>query len=110
MSDQESLQRLSEEVASAYLRYLKAKTGDDKVTYDGITKRVLLEELSFALIGVAHHNANNHPEHDILKDPHRHLSEMINIYRTPYAITEFGVRVIEHLNEISIHKTNGVAM
>lgn len=44
--EQDQLQRLAEEVSAAYLRYLKHKTGDDKVTYDGVTKRVVFEELA----------------------------------------------------------------
>lgn len=106
----EDLQRLSKEVASAYLRHLKNKTGGDTVTYDGVTKKVELGELAFALVGVAHYNAKNHPDHDILSDPHKHLREMLNVYTNPYTITEFGLRVVEHLNQISIHKENGEAM
>ncbi|ENQ2050784.1 hypothetical protein ACEOMX_002473 [Salmonella enterica] len=108
--EQDQLQRLAEEVSAAYLRYLKHKTGDDKVTYDGVTKRVVFEELAFALVGVSHYNAKNSPEHPILSDPHKHLMEMINILTKPYTITDFGVRVVEHLNEISIHKERGVMM
>lgn len=110
MSDKEQLQRLSEEVAGAYLRYLKAKTGDDKVTYDGVTKRVIFDELVFGLIGVAHTNARNHPDDPILKDPHKNLSQMINLFTRPYTLTDFGLSVIEMMNEKSIHKERGVAM
>jgi len=35
---------------------------------------------------------------------------MINIFTKPYTITDFGIRVVEHLNEISIHKERGAAM
>lgn len=106
----DELQRLAQEIAAAYLRHLKSKTGSDTVTYDGVTKKVEFDELAFALVGVAHHNAKNHPEHETLSDPYKHLNEMLNIYVKPYAITEFGLRVIEHLNEISIHKEKGSAM
>ncbi|EJE2983261.1 hypothetical protein M4I10_004513, partial [Escherichia coli] len=62
MSEQEQLQRLSEEVARAYLRHLESTTGGNKVTYDGVTRSITLEELVFGLIGVAHFNAKNHPD------------------------------------------------
>ena len=45
MSEQEQLQRLSEEVARAYLRHLESTTGGNKVTYDGVTRSITLEEL-----------------------------------------------------------------
>lgn len=110
MSEQEQLQRLSEEVARAYLRHLEATTGGNTVTYDGVTRSITLEELVFGLIGVAHFNAKNHPNDEILKDPYKHLSHMIDILSKPYVITEFGLKVIEHMNEISIHKQRGVLM
>lgn len=110
MSEQEKLQRLSEEVAGAYLRHLKETTGGNVITYDGVTKSITLEELAFGLIGVAYFNARNHVDDDILKDPYKHLSQMINIYSKPYTITDFGLSVIEHMNEISIHKEPGVSM
>lgn len=110
MSEQEQLQRLSEEVAGAYLRHLKATTGGNTVTYDGVTKSIIFEELVFGLIGVAHYNAKNHPDDEILKDPYKHLLHMIDILSKPYVITDFGLKVIEHMNEISIHKQRGVLM
>ncbi|EIX9701415.1 hypothetical protein ACQSH3_09600 [Klebsiella pneumoniae] len=110
MNEQEQLQRLSEEIAGAYLRHLKETTGGNTVTYDGVTKAVIFEELVFGLIGVAHTNARKHPEDQILKDPHKHLSQMINLFARPYKLTDFGLRVIEMMNEKSIHKERGVSM
>ncbi|WP_462174771.1 hypothetical protein [Klebsiella pneumoniae] len=51
MSEQEQLQRLGEEIARAYLRHLKETTGGDTVTYDGVTKTVVFENLVFGLVG-----------------------------------------------------------
>ncbi|MBF9782946.1 hypothetical protein I4O55_05625 [Klebsiella aerogenes] len=110
MSEQDQLQRLSEVIAGAYLRHLKETTGGDTVTYDGVTKTVVFEHLAFGLVGVAHTNARRHPDDAILKDPYKHLSQMINLYTRPYSLTDFGLRVIEHLNEISIHKERGTLM
>ncbi|SWC18146.1 Uncharacterised protein [Klebsiella pneumoniae] len=77
MNEQEQLQRLGEEIAGAYLRHLKETTGGDTVTYDGVTKTVVFEQLVFGLVGVAHTNARKHPDDPVLKDPHKHLSQMI---------------------------------
>lgn len=110
MSEQEQLQRLGEEIARAYLRHLKETTGGDTVTYDGVTKTVVFENLVFGLVGVAHTNARKHPDDPVLKDPHKHLSQMINLFSRPYTLTDFGLRVIEMMNEKSIHKERGVAM
>ncbi|EPM0412136.1 TPA: hypothetical protein MDQ61_001458 [Klebsiella pneumoniae] len=110
MSEQEQLQRLGEEIARAYLRHLKETTGGDTVTYDGVTKTVVFENLVFGLVGVAHTNARKHPDDPVLKDPHKHLSQMINIFSRPYTLTDFGLRVIEMMNEKSIHKERGALM
>lgn len=110
MSEQEQLQRLSEEIAGAYLRHLKAVTGGTTVTYDGVTKNVDFDELAFALIGVAHYNAKKNNNNETLKDPYKSLSEMINLYTRPYTLTTFGISVIEHLNATSIHGERGELM
>lgn len=110
MSEQEQLQRLSEEIAGAYLRHLKETTGGDTVTYDGTTKTVIFEQLVFGLAGIAHTNSRKHPDDPILKDPHKNLSQMINLLSKPYSLTDYGLRVIEFMNEKSIHKERGVAM
>jgi len=110
MSEQEQLQRISEEIAWAYLRHLKITTGGTTVTYDGVTKNVDFNELVFGLVGVAHYNARKSPDNDTLKDPYKSLTEMINLYSKPYTLTEFGLRVIEHLNSISIHRERGTLM
>lgn len=106
----EDLKRLAEEVAKAYLRYLKAQTGSDHVTYDGVTKSISVDELAFGLVGVAHYNAKIAPDNPDVSDPYKHLSKMINVFSKPYSITDVGVLIIEAMNKKSIHKQQGEAM
>lgn len=102
----EQVQRLAKTIAEVYLRELKRETGGDTVTINGITKRVTLDELAFGLAGVVAYNAKQHEgKHNVLRDPYKNLMEMISIGTKPYMLTEYGLSVINRMNEISINKS-----
>ncbi|MEQ9912215.1 hypothetical protein [Pectobacterium polaris] len=101
---------LAEEVAKAYLRHLKHETGSDIVTVNGVSKHVYFEQLTFGLAGVVHYNSKKLPDSEPLKDPHRHLQSMINVFTKPYTLTPYGLTVINAMNEKSINGEEGRPM
>lgn len=108
--DMESLNSLAEEVAKAYLHYLKSETGSDIVTINGVSKHVDLEQLTFGLVGIVHYNSKKLQTDKQVSDPHIHLQSMINIFSRPYRLTPYGLSVIEAMNEHSIDKKEGRMM
>ncbi|AZS56805.1 hypothetical protein WCT56_23220 [Pectobacterium parmentieri] len=106
----DEINALAEEVAKAYLRHLNRETGSDIVTVNGVSKHVSLEQLAFGLAGVVHYNSKTLPDHEPLKDPHRHLQSMINVFTKPYTMTQYGLMVIDAMNAQSISSEEGRAM
>ncbi|CNF58213.1 hypothetical protein [Yersinia similis] len=106
----ENLNSLAEEVAKAYMRYLKSETGSDLVTINGVSKHVDLEQLTFGLVGIVHYNSKKLPVDESSSDPHRHLQRMINIFSKPYSLTPYGLSLINAMNEHSMNNKEGRMM
>ncbi|EMC3642942.1 hypothetical protein VPR96_003431 [Klebsiella pneumoniae] len=100
----EQLQRLADIIAETYIRDLRRETGDNVITWNGISGNVEKHLLSSGLMDNTISAARSTCGPAFEREAYQMLLNFISFDGPEYRLTEYGVQVINFMNTLALKK------